>query len=368
MGATQRPGIRLHPVAWWAWALLLATTASQTVNPWILLLIIAVSGYVVFLCRGDEPWSGAWRIFLFIGLVAISIRMLFYLIFGGSDGTTVLFELPSIALGEWAQGFRLGGAVTAEGATAAAYDGLRLATLLVCIGAANSLASPKRMLRSMPAALYEISVAIVVALSVAPQLVASTVRVNRARALRGDTKRNPAHFMRTVVSPVLHEALDRALALAAAMSARGYGRSADIPPKSRALTSTLLLAGLIGLCIGAYGLLSAATAAPVAWTLLVVGVGLAVGGLIFASRRVPHTRYRPDPFGAREWSVVVAGACALAAVIVTAQLNPVGVWPVTDPLTMPSLPLLAALGVLAAAWPVVVAAQPKQSNFEESAA
>ena len=35
------------------------------------------------------------------------------------------------------------------------YDGLRLGTIVVCVGAANSLANPKRLLRSMPPALYE---------------------------------------------------------------------------------------------------------------------------------------------------------------------------------------------------------------------
>src|SRR5690606_20818432 len=130
-----------HPVAWWGWALLLATTASRTANPWLLLLIAAVSGLVVLWCRGDEPWSDAYRVFLLIGATAITVRMAFYVVFGGADGATVLFELPSIRLPEWAAGFRLGGAVSAEGALAAAYDGLRLGTLLVCVGAANALAS-----------------------------------------------------------------------------------------------------------------------------------------------------------------------------------------------------------------------------------
>ncbi|GAB3996174.1 hypothetical protein GCM10029992_15410 [Glycomyces albus] len=176
---------RAHPVAWWGWALLLATAASRTGNPWLLALIIAVSGLVVTWCRGDEPWSGAYRVFLLIGATAITVRMVFYVVFGGADGATVLFTLPEVRLPDWAAGFRLGGAVTAEGALAAAYDGLRLATLLVCVGAANALSSPRRLLRSMPAALYEVSVAVVVALSVAPQLVTGVARIRRARALRG---------------------------------------------------------------------------------------------------------------------------------------------------------------------------------------
>lgn len=344
-----------HPVAWWGWALLLATTAGRTANPWLLLLIVAVAGLVVTFCRGDEPWSGAYRVFLLIGLTAIAVRMAFYIVFGGSDGPTVLFSLPSTTLPDWAAGFRLGGNVTAEGALAAAYDGLRLATLLVCVGAANALASPRRLLRSVPAALYEVSVAVVVALSVAPQLVAGVGRVRRARALRGNTNRSPANLMRTVAAPVLHDALDRSLALAAAMASRGYGRASGIPAPARRATSAALLFGLLGLCAGAYALLGAATPAPVAWTLLAAGAAAAVFGIAFASKRVPHTRYRPDRFRALDWAVLASGAGALTGTVLSSLSESAALWPATNPLAAPDLPLWAAAGVLLAAAPAFLA-------------
>ncbi|WP_100445104.1 CbiQ family ECF transporter T component [Glycomyces xiaoerkulensis] len=343
-----------HPVAWWSWALLLATAASRTANPWLLLLIIGVSGLVVTWCRGDEPWSGAYRVFLLIGAAAIAVRMVFYVIFGGAEGATVLFRLPEVRLPDWAAGFRLGGAVTTEGALAAAYDGLRLATLLVCVGAANALASPRRLLRSMPAALYEVSVAVVVALSVAPQLVSSVTRIRRARALRGNTRRNPANLMRTVVVPVLHDALDRSLALAAAMASRGYGRAAGIPAPARRATSAFLLTGLLGLCAGAYALLGKATPAPVAWGLLAIGAAAAVFGIAFASKRVPHTRYRTDRFGPRDWAVLAAGSAAVAGTVVSGAVEAGAVWPATSPLTAPPLPAAAAAGILIAAAPAAL--------------
>ncbi len=350
-----------HPVAWWAWALLLATAAGRTANPWLLLLIAAVAGLVVAFCRGDEPWSGAYRVFLYIGLSAVAVRMAFYVVFGGSDGPTVLFTLPSATLPEWAAGFRLGGDVTAEGALAALYDGMRLAVLLVCVGAANALASPRRLLRSVPAALYEVSVAVVVALSVAPQLVASVGRVRRARALRGNTSRSPANLMRTVVAPVLHEALDRSLHLAAAMASRGYGRAAGVPAPARRATGAALLTGLLGLCAGAYALLGTATPAPLAWAVLAVGAAAAVFGIAFASRRVPHTRYRPDRFGPKDWAVAASGAAAVAGSVASLALEPAALWPATAPLHVPPLPLYAAAGVLLAAAPAFLVPSTPES-------
>ena len=92
----------------------------------------------------------------------------------------MLFTLPEVPLPDAAAGIRIGGPVTLEALLAALYDGLRLATLLLCVGAANALANPKRLLRAMPAALYEVGVAVMVALSLAPQLIESGQRV-RAR-------------------------------------------------------------------------------------------------------------------------------------------------------------------------------------------
>ncbi len=79
----------------------------------------------------------------------------------------VLFRLPELRLPSWAASVRVGGAVTSESLVGALYDGLRLSMLFVCFGAANTLASPYRLLRCLPASLYEAGVAVTVALSFA---------------------------------------------------------------------------------------------------------------------------------------------------------------------------------------------------------
>ncbi len=112
----------------------------------------------------------------------------------------------------------------------------------------------------LPGALYELGVAVTVSLSVAPQLVQSVQRVHRARRLRaGQTKGLRA--LRGIVVPVLEDALERSLRLAAAMDSRGYGRAGTATPRSRRATGALMLLGMCGLCAGAYGLLDA-TAPP----------------------------------------------------------------------------------------------------------
>jgi energy-coupling factor transport system permease protein len=347
----------LHPAAWWLWALSLATAASRTTNPLLLALIVAVSGSVTMARRADTPWARSYGVFVRLALVVVVVRTVFHILLGGVGGTTTLFTLPEIPLPDWAESVRLGGPVTAEGLVTAVYDGLRLGVLLICVGAANALANPKRLLRSLPAALYEVSVAVVVALTAAPQLVASTRQVRRARALRGDTARG-WRALRTVLVPVLEDALDRSLTLAAAMDSRGYGRTAGVSAAARRATGALMLTGLVGICIGVYGLLGGDAPSLLGLPALGAGVVLATAGLRVSARRVPRSRYRPDRWRRHELVVVASGLAAVVGVFVAEAMGNPDLVPATVPLSVPRLPIVAAVGVLLALAPAFAAPAP----------
>ena len=219
----------LHPVAWWGWAIGLAVVASCTTNIWMLLLVIGVAALVVAARRGDHPWSGSFRIYVALAAVIVATRVVFRILFGGGNIGLVVLDLPEVPLPGWALGVHLLGPVTRESLLFALYDGLRLGTIVICVGAANSLANPKRLLRSMPAALYEVGTALVVAITILPQLADSLRRVRAAQRLRGGDTRRVGGLRRLVV-PVLEDALERSLALAAGMDARGYGRADRADP------------------------------------------------------------------------------------------------------------------------------------------
>ncbi len=354
---TPRGGSALHAGAWWLWALGLATAASRTTNPLLLGLLIAVAGYVVAVRRTDAPWARSYTAFLKLGLVVLAIR-LFFAVFLGSPipGTRVLFTLPEVPLPHWAQGVRIGGRVSAEGLVFALYDGLRLATLLICVGAANALASPARLLKSLPGALYEAGVAVVVAMTFAPHLVADVTRLRSARRLRGRPDRGVKALLQ-VGLPVLEGALERSVALAAAMDARGYGRTAQVPPAVARTTTALTLGGLLGVCCGTYGLL-AAEGAGYGLPLLLAGLAAALGGLWLGGRRSVRSRYRPDRWGVRAWLVAGSGAAVAALVIAAASYAPQALQPSVVPLTAPTLPLWPAAGVLLGLLPAFAAPAP----------
>ena len=346
-----------HPGAWWVWALGLATAASRTTNPLLLALLVAVAGWVVARRRPDAPWSRSYAVFLRLGLVVIAIRVLFTVFFGSGIGEHVLVTLPSVPLPDWAAGVGIGGPVTAEELLLAVYQGMVLATMLACIGAANSLASPARLLASVPSALYEVGVAVVVAMTFAPQLVGDVARVRTARRLRGRPDRGVRAFVGSVM-PVLEGALERAVDLAAAMDSRGYGRTGAVSRRVRLASSVLLLLGVVGVCLGVYGLLDGGTPGLVALPLLVIGLLAGVVGMVLAGRRSIRTRYRPDPWALPEWLVSVAGVVPAAVIIVVAVTDPqVLVGPVA-PIAWPSLPLLPTIAIVVGALAGVVAPRP----------
>lgn len=345
---TTRLPRTLHPGAWWVWALGMATAASRTTDPLLLGLILAVVGLVVSRRRTAAPWARGFRAYLLLGVAVVGIRVLFRMLLDGQSGTTVLFTLPELPLPEAAAGIRIGGPVSLEGVLAAVYDGLRLATMLACIGAANALANPKRLLRAVPGALYEAGSAVVVALSVAAQLVESVHRVRRARRLRGTPPRGLAGLTSLVV-PVMEDALDRSLALAAAMDARGYGRTGSAPRRSRAASGALLLGGLLGVCVGLYGLLDGTSPRALGLPVLLGGVVVAMVGLRVGGRTVTRTVHRPDPWGPAEWGVLASGVAAAGVVVWTSTVDPLALHPSITPVQWPTLSLVPTLGVLAGA-------------------
>lgn len=346
----------LHPIAWWLWALGLVVAVSRTTNPLLLGLVLAVLGFVIATRRSDAPWARAFKYYLVMALVVIVIRILLRSLFTAADtpGQHVLFTLPLLHTPHWYAGVRLGGPVSLEGVLSAAYDGLRLGTLLCCIGAANVLANPKRALRVLPGALYELGVAVVVALSVAPQLIESGQRVRRARRLRAGHPKG-LRGLRSLVVPVLADALDRSLKLAAGMDARGYGRTGTAGGATRRVTAGLLLAGMAGLCAGMYGLLDSSAPRWLGLPTVLGGAAVCAAGLALGGRRVQRTAYRPDPWHWPEW-MVAAGGAASAVIMLTAHSG--GLTPRLVPLSWPTLPLLPAAGILLAGAAALAAPPP----------
>jgi len=339
----------LHPVAWWIWAVGAAVVVTRTRNP--LTLVLVATALVVVAARRHRGGAGraAIRVFVVLGLAVIALRVVLTVLLGAEQPGTVMFTLPSVPLPGFMVGIELGGPVTAETLLAAFYEGLRLAVLLVCFGVANAVASPYRLVRSLPPVLHEVGVAVTVGVCLAPQLVVSVGRVRTARRLRG--RPGGVRGLRYLLLPVLDGALERALDTASSMDTRGYGRRAHPAATGGRAPAGWVLVGVCALVVATYGLLDGTTPVLLGPVAVVVGAAALAAAMAGAGRRAVRTVFQPDPWGLPEWSVSGAGVAAAVAFSVGAAPEELVV--ATSPAVWPQLgaaSVVAALLVLSAGW------------------
>lgn len=341
----------IHPVAWWVWALGIAGTVSLSSNLYVLALSLASLCFVVAQRRGASPWARAFPIYFMICGWIVVYRLLMHVLVGAKIGETRLFHIPPLVLPEWVAGINVFGTVYAEGLLMSATQGLVLGTMIVAVGAANSLADPKKLVKSLPGALGDLGTAIVIGISIAPQMAESAYRIHRARTLRGDDTRGVRGFAR-ILMPVFQDTLDRSLALADSLDSRGYGRRADIPLLEQRITSVFGLLGIIGAALGIFVVLDARAPMFIALPVLLVGVGFLVISLVIASRRKTSTTYDPLPWAGAEWLTSLCGLTPLAMALLEYRLNPASMVTTWMPLQLPTqIPLLVILGMVVAAAP-----------------
>ena len=345
---------RVHGIAWWLWAAGLAVAALRCTNPILLLGLGSVAALVATARRSSAPWGRSLGAFVRLGLIVIVLRVLLQLVFGQRLPGHVLFTIPAVALPHWAEGVSIGGPVTVEGILTALVGGLRLAVVLVCFGAANSVASPREVLRSLPAVLHEVAVAITVALCFAPEVMASVIRVREARTLRGRPTRGFAG-LRGIAVPVLEDALDRSTQLAASMGSRGFGRAGLAPSMLRSrLSLAAVVIGIVAVLGGGYGIAVSGAPVPAAPLFAGLGIILIAAGVAGNGRRAPRTRYRPAPFGWRSSITVLAGWLPLCAFSILVSTDPSSISWSAYPLSWPVVAPLALLSIAGAAIPLAV--------------
>ena len=212
----------LHPGAWWLWALGLATAASRTTNP----LLLGAHRRRGRLRRGGP----AHRRAVGAGLQGVPVPRpgrdrdpgrVPHAARRRSTAPTSCSRCPRCPCPTRPRASASAAPCRSRACSPRSTTGCASPTLLLCVGAANVLANPKRLLKAVPAALHEIGVAVTVALSVAPQLIESGQRVRRGPAAARRAGPRGSTSFREVALPVMTDALDRSLLLAAAMDARG---------------------------------------------------------------------------------------------------------------------------------------------------
>jgi energy-coupling factor transport system permease protein len=263
VGVLARPTASVHPAAWLAWSVGAGAFVLATSDP-VLLAVVVASAWFVATVRGRRDATGVpFRGFLMAAVAALVLR-------------TALVAL---------------GTIDASSIAFAALEGLRLAALLVVVGAFNAVADPFGILRLAPRRFHEPALAAALALSIAPRTALAARRVHEAQRARG-LRLGPLRALPALAIPVLATGMEEALSLAESMDARGHGRGRRTryrpqpwtPEATLTVVTAAVAAGVVGwAALGGWAELHPSTA-PLGWPatdprLVLAAFALAVPGL-----------------------------------------------------------------------------------------
>ena len=207
---------RLDARAWVVWTLAAALLTTLTRNPFYILILLLAARLV------GEVWQQAdeafklplWRTLLVILTFSTLFNMLF-----AHVGETVLLTLPL----SWPL---IGGTLTLEAAVYGAINGLMLFTLLVIFLTFNNIVPGSDLVHLTPRAFHNLGLVVLIALTYVPETHRHWQKIRDAQAIRGHQIRGWRDW-RPLLIPLLVGGMERAMSLAEAMVARGYGTTSE---------------------------------------------------------------------------------------------------------------------------------------------
>ena len=286
-----------HPSAWLAWTASAASAALLIRNPWYLLILGAVAIAVRWRATRQPPAPPTFILLATLVVTSTLVNVLF-----SRAGETVLLHLP---IG-W-----LGGPYTLEAALFGVGAGLQISAVLLVMLVFGSVVTPADLLRRTPPGLYPVGVTSMLALTFAPLARRSYQELSEARRLRGWASQGVPEA-RASVEPLVILSLERAVAQAEALVARGWG--AGTPGGGR---RALALTAWVGLATGL-----------ALWAVLpdqaAFGLGLIVLALLVlaVSLRGIGARYRPELWTWPDRAVFLLSAAAMVALLVLMARSP----------------------------------------------
>lgn len=311
------PRASLDPRVWVVWLAVAFGIITLARNPLYSLLALAAVEWVV------RRWA-AGPAPLPVGRLALSV-LLFSTLFNtlfARVGTTALLRLPA----EWPI---VGGAMTLEAAVQGFSNGLLLVALLSAFIAFNRIVSVESMVRYFPHALRDAGIVLLIGLTYFPETLRHWQRVREAQALRGHQPRGWRGW-RPLLIPLLVGGLERAMHLAEAMVARGYGPA---PGTARPRRQRLWLSAALALLLA--GWFAGMWWHPAGWAVAAAGGAATVWLSWRGGRDRPRiTRYIQRAPGSADFIIAAALVAALLVVVFRpAAYSPYPrlTWPQIDP-------------------------------------
>ena len=309
--------MRLDVRAWTIWLLAVATWIMSNRNPLYTILLLLIVQIVGTVCA--QPGQGLKLPILRLGLVMILFSTLFNA-FSVHIGETILFQLPA----SWPL---VGGDITLEAAVFGANNGLLLLTLLALFTVFNRVVSTGELVGRLPRAWHHVGVVMLIAVTYVPETTRQWQRIREAQAIRGHQWQG-LRSLQPVIMPLLVGGLERAMHLAEAMVARGYGAVASQRHHRRVLWG--LLTGLLLVFAGWFWLL---WGSRWGWFLLALGVGSMWLLVRRLGQQVVFTPYEATKWQPRDSAVVLTAVWPLTMMVMGATSLAYSPYPqVTAPL------------------------------------
>lgn len=336
---------------WVVWVLSAAAVAMTVRNPLYTLILLLVARVVDAACgRADAG--------LRLPLARITLAVLFFAtLFNGlfvHSGQTVLLRLPAT----WPL---IGGPISLEGLIYGLETGLILLALLFLFVTFNRVVSPAELVRLTPRAFHDLGVVILIAITYVPETARHLERIREAQAIRGHRLRGLRDW-RPVIIPLLVGGLERAMGVAEAMVARGYGATAGQEQ------SPGVLAGLaLGLLLLLTGWFLALWQGILGWLLLALGALLMAVLLWHNGRRIEHTHYRLRRWRRDDTLVLLASLLPLLAIFLPSPFIAHDTLAYTPypRLHLPAFDPLVGLVLLFLLAPAIVSLLPGRARVEE---
>jgi energy-coupling factor transport system permease protein len=336
---------------WLFWALTTLIVASSSRNPLYVVILLLITTVVGSTCATGEGRRAPLSPLRF-AMIAVPLSALFNAL-TVHFGDTAVLRVP-----DWLP--LIGGIITLEALAFGAVNGLTLTVIFSAFSVFNQVTPIRDLIKLTPRAFHEGGVVLSIALTFIPQTTRSLHRIREAQAVRGHRVRGVRDWLPIVV-PLLVSGLERAMGLAEAMVARGYGAvSSEGQPLRR---QSLLLLGLLALLGGWLAYLFRPGSRSGAVGAMAVGASL-IGVVVWLTGRgVQHTVYR-----ARRWTLgdtlaVVGSGLTLAVALTQREALYYSPYP---HLELPQFDPFAGLGVLGLLLPAIVTISQEDAQRESS--
>jgi energy-coupling factor transport system permease protein len=310
-GETALPAAPFHTTSLVVWLVAALFPAVLTRNPLYLLLCFSLLVLVHQRLAHHAPAASAWGGLLRLSLVFVLFTLVFNMLLGGY-GETVLFKLPAWrVLGEGEQVlFQLGGPVTLESLVFGLSTAVVLTIMLLALSTFNTLVDHYQLLRGLPGFLVQAATIVSIAFTFIPQLFQAQKEMREALALRGHRVRGFRDLMPLLLNLVA-EGLERAMALAESMEARGFSGPA-LSPRAQWIPRALIALAL-GLGLGGFLLREIEQHALLGLFLLAMGATVLTSTLWYLGRRTERSRYRRQTWHRRDSALVILSLLAVIA-------------------------------------------------------